>query len=403
MQVCHVPLFAFCHATRRWVALSSLPGASSMTASQNNELVSEITCLTYNVYSGTASSDLPHASARTQGAIAVIRRLQADVIALQEVSVGFEKALRRERWLSGDGSDAGAGWVMTSLQDYWRTGLPGSSQSVNQYSSQAIADRANDGCILAIKRSLLPKGSTTAEMLKLPGSQGRVAIFLSLASKLRIATSHFESMSANSSTRVRQYTDMSQRARIEADNPTILLGDFNHSSYTELSTLLGHGSMQGAYVDACQPKRPSSGALSSEALLRHQPTFGELYPFFPGSRERRRGRRLDLILHSPATFELLEAWTDGGQPLRTSQPKRSRKGGQSATNEARPPRNVKLRCTEGKGGHCCEQILPSDQSGAERFMTGIGLPLQMPLIILLLLPNSTSRPCKAVSEAEDAE
>lgn len=121
------------------------------------------TCMTYNVFSGSPPhSAIPHGSHRQRAAISLIRKSSSvvDVIALQEVSPVFEKALRQERWLRNN-------FAITSLSDYF-SAAGVSASNVNE---------TTDGCLLAIHKDILPKPEDArALMTPLPGGQGKVLI-----------------------------------------------------------------------------------------------------------------------------------------------------------------------------------------------------------------------------------
>ena len=157
-----VPLQAFCSSTRQWVPLSSLVPDSAESKSTISP-TKPFTVITYNVFAGPGSENLPHLSHRTKGVLSILERSKADVIALQEVSLGFERSLRREKWLR-------AQWVITSLQDYFLSSTHGLSHTLN-------ARNGDDGCLLAIRRALIDEDiQTEAEMLRLSGSQGKVLV-----------------------------------------------------------------------------------------------------------------------------------------------------------------------------------------------------------------------------------
>lgn len=85
------------------------------------------------------------------------------MIAIQEASLAFEQALRRERWLRQD-------WYITSLHDYFTTAS--STANVNKNDL--------DGCIMAIRKTMCDK-ETQANMYALPGQQGKVLVILRAA------------------------------------------------------------------------------------------------------------------------------------------------------------------------------------------------------------------------------
>ena len=138
----------------------------------------------------------------------------------------------------------------------------------------------------------------------------------------------------------------------------ILLGDFNHAAYSEIACLVGSYTSPGHFIDATLPRPSDQVSLkNSEWPFRQAPTFGTLYPFFVGSRERRKARRLDLILASAGRFDVTESWTEGDRAIEVErkQPKKKKKGARpDAGKQRRKPKMVKLKCREGLGGYCCE-------------------------------------------------
>lgn len=176
-------------------------------------------------------------------------------------------------------------------------------------------------------------------------------------------------MSENASTRVRQYRESSDYLErySSAHSGSILLGDFNHTSYSELDAFFGRTRSHSAapptssYEDLAHPGKDKDGDS-----LRDGPTFGSLYPFFPNSNERRKPRRIDLILGSRGAFQLLSTRTEGGRPVEVER-KEKRKttqqdgqtGGQPGSTtvqsdgggKSKKRKKMKLRCQEGKGGY----------------------------------------------------
>lgn len=176
--------------------------------------------------------------------------------------------------------------------------------------------------------------------------------------QLYFITSHFESLAASERTRLQQYEELLEVTR---DIPTcIVLADFNHSSYTELKSLVGQGLKppyaaaifkDSIWTDACQ--KSSSQAKDP---LRDNATFGELYPFFEGSRrkERRKPRRLDLMLVKGDSWRLIKYWTDGHKPIQVDRREKPRKSEDSKSTEQQKTQKVKLRCQQGRGGNTCK-------------------------------------------------
>lgn len=297
-----VPLLGYCKDSRKWIPLAALAGSVNAVASTSAVTIDDpVTFLTYNVFSGSFSAKVPHSKQRTKGALAILKQAQADIIALQEVSLQFERSLRREGWFRKH-------WHVTSLHDYFLTSTDGHSATSN-------GRQEDDGCLLAIRKG--KAAEQEAHMALLAGSQGKVAIGVDASlvggspllqlrltgSQGRIVTSHFESLAGNASIRRQQYMQVLEW------EPGILLGDFNHTSDLELQPF-------AEYRDTTA----DSGA-----------TFGELYPWYEGSRDRRKPKRLDLVLAKG--FTPLECGVLGDKAL------------------------DRLRCRQGKGGHCCESLI----------------------------------------------
>lgn len=181
------PLYAFCQSTRRWTSLADLQDTSSAFMSQDQAsatsasagvaqsiastsrietLPSSLTCITYNVFSGPSSSSVPHLSHRIKGALRILQQSGADVIALQEVSSTFERALRQERWFRGN-------FVLTGLRDYFLASTSGKR-------ADQSARGEDDGCLLATRKTLVDVQSQ-ASMSRLSGEQGKVLVSISSA------------------------------------------------------------------------------------------------------------------------------------------------------------------------------------------------------------------------------
>ena len=359
MQARSVPLLAFCSTSRQWVPSASL-GASTSTSTLTSNIQQTddpLTVLTYNVYSGRASSHIPKPALRTKAAIALLRRSRGDVLALQEVSLPFEAALRKERWLRDQ-------YAISSLSDYFLVSTDGQSDKLN---NRGEAEEGGDeGCLLCIRRSLL-QGDHTASMTRLPGQQGKVIVSVVSRSgvsyrpepttivtngciQTRFTTSHFESLADNAHIRRQQFSVVA--SLLEDGRPLVMLGDCNHSTYGELDGLVAASNFgtPACFVDV-QASRNSPS--TPEQLLRHQPTFGELYPYFAGSREKRKARRSDLILHSREHFSALQCWTDGAKAIEQA-PQKHRRGDNAHGQGENQQRPRKLRCAQGKGGFACE-------------------------------------------------
>jgi len=392
------PLHAFNPTTRRWeptIATTTNGSAASGGGAQGvagyelaanpaaalrspdgdpkqsaNSTAPVLTLMTYNVFSGSASSSTPHAVQRTKAVLSTCQRSNACVIALQEVSSPFEQALRKERWFREQ-------YVVTGLADYFATSTNDRSRT-----TAARGRDANDGCLIAVKKDLVAPQQLSASMLRLPGPQGKVLVVVDLNVGMRIATSHFESLSASASVRKAQYrhalevlsgdayvTDAASKSVLRPMS-SLLLGDFNHASYTELDALVGNSHRPGAYIDATLPTPHGGNPRTPEWQFRQNPTFGDLFPFFEHSKDKRKPRRIDLILTQRDRFEVARTWTDGDRPLKVDKRRREeRRPPDSEKPSSRGPSNgrpssvtkdktqkVKLRCREGKNGFC----YPSD-------------------------------------------
>lgn len=162
--------------------------------------------------------------------------------------------------------------------------------------------------------------------------------------QMRIATSHFESLAPNEAIRTSQYRETASHLLDISDEPPpcICIGDFNHASYSELAPLVGCAG-PGLFKDVGTSSEP----------FRANATFGELYPFFDGSRERRKPRRIDLVLVGPG-LEATDTWTDGGDAIQTEKSRRPKPDEAGGKKRRERPKKTKLRCKEGKGGYCCE-------------------------------------------------
>lgn len=158
---------------------------------------------------------------------------------------------------------------------------------------------------------------------------------------------------------------------------SIVLADFNHSSYGELKALVGPAkppaSASGLFVDCAVTIRneatspsPSKTTISTD-LLRDNATFGELYPYFEGSRrrEKRKPRRLDIILARGDNLKLVKLWTDGQKAIQIDKRDRPQKEDKGSQKSEQKSHKVKLRCQQGKGGHLCEKsaVLPGNLRG----------------------------------------
>lgn len=176
-------------------------------------------------------------------------------------------------------------------------------------------------------------------------------------------TSHFESLAASAKTRVHQYNQLLDSTK--GLQSCVILADFNHSAYEELKFLVKtqkHLSLNEIppFTDCGHPaaiQRGLSQASSSSSAdpLRDNATFGLLYPFYEGSRrkEKRKPRRLDLVLVKGDEIQLVRQWTDGHIPIQVDRRERSSK---EVKEDEVKTQKVKLRCQQGKGGNTCEFV-----------------------------------------------
>ena len=104
--------------------------------------------LTYNTF----SCDPSHTASQTRALLAVLETARADVIALQEVSQPFYRAL--QRWaaaVAAKEEEGGGGWTMTSLQQVWDVqGLEGEAPS-----GPTRKRGLKEACVVLVREALL--------------------------------------------------------------------------------------------------------------------------------------------------------------------------------------------------------------------------------------------------------
>lgn len=110
-------------------------------------LLLKLRLLTYNTF----SCDPAHTASQTEALLAVLDRARADVIALQEVSQQFYRAL--QRWAAAaaaKGKEKGGGWTMTSLEQVWDAQGPDAPSA-----SPGRKRGTREACVLLVREALL--------------------------------------------------------------------------------------------------------------------------------------------------------------------------------------------------------------------------------------------------------
>ncbi|GAA5890918.1 hypothetical protein JCM6882_008856 [Rhodosporidiobolus microsporus] len=348
-------------SAQRWTRLdpATLPVSSSLTPphppSSSSSPTRSLSLLTYNTFSSSPSHTPLHSSAL----LSLLRSSHAHVLALQEISLAFFRLLVSQPWVRDS-------WAATTPEGYWGVageggGGPGSKQG------------AREACVVLVRKELLGRGSGVG-FVKLPRArdeQGKALVVASLHSagreQLRIATSHFTSLPENAPIRASQYA-LARSVLFAPPPPSpphtphphphphprlVLLADFNASSEPEFAPLLvpltppGSPSTALALVDACPPSSPTCSSSSfaprkrpwpcsaskgkgkgkeegeeggGEALFRHRPTFGHLYPLVSlHARKPRKPRRIDRVYVSapPGLGGRVKTYAEiGGEPLK---------------------------------------------------------------------------------------
>ncbi|POY73909.1 hypothetical protein BMF94_3080 [Rhodotorula taiwanensis] len=304
-------------ATSRWTRLdlSTLPDR----APHFTDSTSTLRLMTYNTY----SCDPSHTQSQTRALLAVLEQARADIIALQEVSDGFFRAL--QNWAARDSTsrrkDGGHEWVMTAAQDFWHAAGPNAAKGPRRKKGQ------REACLLLLRRGLVGTGSTVriGRLDKAKDEGGKAALALSLVSdgqeKLRLVTSHFSALPQNATLRERQFRSCYDflarptatscaRLQLGAKPPLcVFLGDTNASASAELDLLyeppLSLVDAMHASADSLARQRDarniggstSSAAAAAAADFRVRPTFGHLYPYVTASSRGRprKPRRIDRI------------------------------------------------------------------------------------------------------------
>lgn len=97
-------VFSYSSSSSKWSQNSLATSSESPTSSPTS-----LRLLTWNTF----SSSPEHRQSQALAILSHLAESRADIVSLQEVSKPFESLLRRESWLQ-------AGWVITSLDEYWR-------------------------------------------------------------------------------------------------------------------------------------------------------------------------------------------------------------------------------------------------------------------------------------------
>ena len=121
------------------------------------DYVAPLRLMTYNTHSGNSS---PYARQSATALLVILQHCRLDIIALQEITVGFYARLLAENWVRQN-------WVVTSLTEFKRVS----------------GDRA-EGCVVLVKAGLVGRGSRV-EFLRLDKSRdelGKALIVLKLHS-----------------------------------------------------------------------------------------------------------------------------------------------------------------------------------------------------------------------------
>ncbi|KAK4705583.1 hypothetical protein P7C70_g623, partial [Phenoliferia sp. Uapishka_3] len=228
-----------------------------------------IRCLTYNTYSASPS----YTTRQSISLLRVIRSTRADLIVLQEVSETLEALLHREAW----------------ARDYVMSTTRGFSEAAGKGNGGGGKAGGEEAVLVMVKKDLMEMGSRCEfERLEVgPAEGGKALVELRLMNasgneQLRLVTSHFSSLPQNAHIRRTQLSLALSFLTTSPATSSLLLGDFNNASESELELL------SPFLTDSYTP--PSS----STDLFRDSPTYGELYPFFYGGRgAKRKPRRID--------------------------------------------------------------------------------------------------------------
>ncbi|GAA5986376.1 hypothetical protein JCM5350_002898 [Sporobolomyces pararoseus] len=279
-------VFSYSSSSSKWSQNSLATSSESPTSSPTS-----LRLLTWNTF----SSSPEHRQSQALAILSHLAESRADIVSLQEVSKPFESLLRRESWSQ-------AGWVMTSLDEYWRAaGKDGQGKGKKE--------GKREGVLILVRRELWSEESEIGFVKLKRGNneQAKALVVLRIlrdgSEILRLATSHFSSLPQNSRLRQSQYSvalsllNTSPRA-----SHSILLGDFNASSSTELDPFSSSLRDVGPQPTKAQLSQLFSNAERLDFKFRHRPTFGTLYPLVSlTSTKPRKPRRIDRIYVSKNT------------------------------------------------------------------------------------------------------
>ncbi|GAA5866650.1 hypothetical protein JCM3774_001947 [Rhodotorula dairenensis] len=341
-------------STQPWTALdpSRMPLTAPALVTQTSDETVTLRLLTYNTF----SADPSHTASQTAALLAVLDRAKADLVALQEVSEPFYRAV--QRWAAA-AAPAGRGWSMTSLREVWDVQGPEAHRLEGATGPRSTKRGQKEACVLLVRTALVGRG-TEVRIAKLDradhedDNRRKAAIGFRLVHRghevLRLVTSHFSALPQNAALRSRQYRtclsflSSAYRGATGApyDDPgtgtgpvCVLLGDMNASAPGELALISEPPlSLVDAYTLApFRPPGPSggqypskgthieqqgrigqkaaaatatvsvSGEAETEASFRQRPTFGHLYPFVHASARGRprKVRRIDRVyISAPA-------------------------------------------------------------------------------------------------------
>ncbi|GAA6007041.1 hypothetical protein JCM11491_001486 [Sporobolomyces phaffii] len=247
--------------------------------------------LTYNTWSSSPAQT----HSQTRALVAVLASARADLVSLQEVSAAFEAALRAEGWVQAE-------WVLSSLDEYW-------THAGKDGQGRGRKDAHREGVVVMIRRTVWTDESHVGfvKLKRANNEQAKALVVIKLVQAgievLRLATSHFSSLPQNARLRHSQYaTTLSLLNARPSASHSVLLGDFNASSATELDLV-------SSTLDDVGPV-PSKGQLANasgpggvrDVEFRHRPTFGALYPLVTATAPKpRKPRRIDRIYVSKGT------------------------------------------------------------------------------------------------------
>lgn len=116
------------------------------TPPTGNSTPLKLRLLTYNTF----SCDPSHTASQTRALLAVLETARADVIALQEVSQPFYRALQSWAAAKAQGK-GGGGWTMTSLQQVWDVQGPEEEAPSGPKRKRGL----KEACVVLVREALL--------------------------------------------------------------------------------------------------------------------------------------------------------------------------------------------------------------------------------------------------------